>query len=112
MLSSLLLVKLWSEQSPANRSRTYKKNFLFIQAFDDDTLPPCLGVTSKNLIDAGLAKSTAEGRLKVVFSQFGDVSRGAYILPWNFYVHFYLCIFLGKYHTRQHFWWIVITYSC
>lgn len=32
------------------------------------------------LINAGLAKSTAEGRLKVVFSQFGDVSRGAYFI--------------------------------
>ncbi|MCD7462587.1 hypothetical protein HAX54_048848 [Datura stramonium] len=41
----------------------------------DDDSPPCLGIIFQNLIDEGLAKSTPEGRLKVVFSQFGDVSR-------------------------------------
>lgn len=59
---------------------------MIFQALDDDS-PPCLGITFQNLIDAGLAKSTPEGRLKVVFSQFGNVNRGAHSLSRSFYVH-------------------------
>uniref|UniRef100_M1D1A5 RNA recognition motif-containing protein n=1 Tax=Solanum tuberosum TaxID=4113 RepID=M1D1A5_SOLTU len=50
-------------------------NYTTIIFLKDDDSPPRLGITFQNLIDAGLAKSTPEGRLKVVFSQFGDVSR-------------------------------------
>ncbi|WMV34262.1 hypothetical protein MTR67_027647 [Solanum verrucosum] len=78
--TTIIFLKVFSfslKLGPSSEQQTEQELltiFVIFQALDDDS-PPCLGITFQNLIDAGLAKSTPEGRLKVVFSQFGDVSR-------------------------------------
>ncbi|KAH0658612.1 hypothetical protein KY289_027360 [Solanum tuberosum] len=76
-LCGLLVFSFSLKLGPSSEQQTDQELltiFVIFQALDNDS-PPCLGITFQNLIDAGLAKSTPEGRLKVVFSQFGDVSR-------------------------------------